>query len=109
MTTTRLGSRQDAVVDFRVLGPLEVYIDGLRKALGPERIELRGTGYVLHVAPERARLAELRVHALELDAEARLAAGEHDNLIRRRSSVQPSTSTRSASSRRPLQLRAASA
>jgi hypothetical protein len=74
MTTTPLGSRQDAVVDFRVLGPLEVYIDGLRKALGPERIELRGTGYVLHVAPERARLAELRVHALQLPASSRRRA-----------------------------------
>ena len=97
---------------------LQVYIHGLRKVLGHERIELRGTGYLLHVAsgeldldrferlvaqgryaealelwrgepladveldaPERARLAELRLRTLELDADARLALGEHDDLI----------------------------
>src|SRR5690349_15778945 len=97
---------------------LHVYIHGLRKVLGRERIELRGTGYVLHVgaeeldlfrfdrlvaegrydaalelwrgepladvtlaAPERARLAELRLRVLERDADARLAAGEHDELV----------------------------
>jgi predicted ATPase/DNA-binding SARP family transcriptional activator len=97
---------------------LQVYVHGLRKVLGHERIELRGTGYLLHVAsgeldldrferlvaqgryadalelwrgdpladvnldaPERARLAELRLRTLELDADARLALGEHDDLI----------------------------
>jgi predicted ATPase/DNA-binding SARP family transcriptional activator/Tfp pilus assembly protein PilF len=102
----------------RAAQSLQVYVHGLRKTLGHERIELRGTGYVLHLeadeldldrferliaegrygaalelwhgepladialdSPERARLAELRVHALELDAEARLAAGEYDRLI----------------------------
>jgi predicted ATPase/DNA-binding SARP family transcriptional activator/Tfp pilus assembly protein PilF len=104
----------------RAAQSLQVYVHGLRKALGHERIELRGTGYVLHVeqseldlqrfdrliglerfdeafelwrgepladialdCPERAGLAELRLRAHELDAEARLAAGEHDDLIPR--------------------------
>ena len=102
----------------RAAQSLQVYVHGLRKALGHERIELRGTGYVLHVendeldlqrferlvalgefrdalalwrgepladvsldTPESARLTELRVRALELDADARLAAGEQDDLI----------------------------
>jgi predicted ATPase/DNA-binding SARP family transcriptional activator len=102
----------------RAAEALQVYVHGLRKVLGHERIELRGSGYLLHVAggeldldrferlvaqgryedalalwrgepladveldaPERARLAELRLRTLELDADARLALGEHDDLI----------------------------
>jgi predicted ATPase/DNA-binding SARP family transcriptional activator len=117
---------RDAAVDAlweddppeRAAQALQVYVHGLRKTLGHERIELRGTGYVLHVgageldlhrferlvaegrfdaalelwrgepladvqldAPERARLSELRLRALELNADARLETGEHDDLV----------------------------
>jgi predicted ATPase/DNA-binding SARP family transcriptional activator len=116
----------------RAAEALQVYVHGLRKALGHDRIALRGTGYALDVesdeldlqrfelllalgqsalaaenpaaaaahfeaalglwrgepladvvleSTEPARLAELRLRALELDADARLALGQHEDLV----------------------------
>ena len=116
----------------RAVEALQVYVHGLRKAVGRERIALRGNGYALRVergeldleraerlftrgqaalaadnagaaaehfrtalelwhgepladvaieSAERARLSELRLRVLELDAEARLVLGRHEDLV----------------------------
>jgi predicted ATPase/DNA-binding SARP family transcriptional activator len=118
----------------RAANALQVYVHGLRKVLGQERIERRGAGYALHaehdevdvlrferlfeqgraalaantpaaaeqrfadalalwrgepladlpgdaLSDERGRLAELRLHSLELDIDARLTLGRQDELI----------------------------
>ena len=116
----------------RAAQALQVYVHGLRRGLGHERIELRGMGYALRIEPdeldlerferllalgraalaaenpaaaaehfraalelwrgepladvpldsvERARLGELRLRVLELDVEARLALGRHEDLV----------------------------
>jgi predicted ATPase/DNA-binding SARP family transcriptional activator len=119
----------------RAVNAVQVYVHGLRRALGPERILSRGTGYVLEAGPdeidlfrferlletgraalaagdpqaaatrlgdalalwlgppfaglevdstaetERARLAERRLHTVELRLEAELALGNHEELV----------------------------
>jgi predicted ATPase/DNA-binding SARP family transcriptional activator len=55
---------------------LQVYVHGLRRSLGPERIETRGTGYRLHVGPDELDLQ--RFSALVAGGRGALAAREDD-------------------------------
>src|SRR5215475_12842794 len=122
------------------VGSLHVYVHGLRRLLGAERIQSRGMAYRIHLEPgeldleqfeelvaqardamqraearravsaletavglwhgaalgglppdllaaERAHLGELHLSALELLMEARLAAGDHEQVIARASTL----------------------
>ena len=58
----------------RAVNALQVYVHGLRRALGRDRIVSRGTGYTLDAAPEEIDLA--RFERLVESARAELAAGD---------------------------------
>ncbi|MGZ4289772.1 MAG: BTAD domain-containing putative transcriptional regulator [Gaiellaceae bacterium] len=58
----------------RAVNALQVYVHGLRRALGRDRIVSRGSGYELEAAPEEIDLA--RFGRLVESARAELAAGD---------------------------------
>ena len=58
----------------RAVNALQVMVHGLRKSLGTERIETRGVGYLLAVAPEEVDLR--RFEQLTAEAQAALVGGD---------------------------------
>jgi predicted ATPase/DNA-binding SARP family transcriptional activator len=58
---------------------LQVYVHGLRRALGAERIERHGSGYQVHLA--RGELDLERFDTLVARAEQALAAGDADDAV----------------------------